>query len=667
MSGRTAVAAPWYRADITGLRTMAIIPVVAFHAGASFLPGGFVGVDIFYAISGFLITTLLVNEAKRSGRINFSSFWAKRIRRLVPVLVLVVIVTLPVSLLFSSVLGWDSLAANAIASVTYLSNFLYWRQSTNYFSDSASLNPFLHTWSLSVEEQFYVLWPIAIAAVWFAARRSLRFSAVTSLAAVMSIVFVGSLAYSIFLTPRDPSEAFYLLPSRAWEFAAGALLSLVPLERRLTNMTMSVVVSCAGVGLIAISLIFISDTTPFPGSIALLPVAGTLLVIAGGTWKSGEGRPNSIAKLLSVRPVVWIGKISYSWYLWHWPFIVIVSAAIDTDAWWVKPLAALASLGAAAISYPLIEQRARFATSFTKSVRRTYVAGVAMTVVAALVALVVFAAGAAAVRTEPLKTYAAAASDLPDDQCESEMVSQTGIEVCQMGDVASDSVIMLVGDSHAGQWKEAMSEAAASAGIQLIVRWKNACPALVVNVAAPLEPVDPECQRFQLDTRDLISELSPDVVVVSDAFGYVDKTRDSNGDPIPQQEQLRLWEAAYTDYVNVIRRSGASVAMVDDNPRIPFDPIECLTTRGGTPDNCSVDLEAATADTRQIAAVQAAALARLGVDDIFSVGDDICDGDRCAVVTNDGVPIFLDDTHLAKGWTTRYAPQLEAWFVSLLA
>lgn len=295
-----------YRPDIDGLRAVAVLAVVLYHAFPEALPGGFVGVDVFFVISGFLITSIIVREAQ-SGSISFSRFYDRRFRRIAPALFVVLVASLIYGYFTLLPETFSRLAEQVAASAFGVAN-IYYLLHSGYFDPSSETQPMLHIWSLSVEEQFYLLWPVVIALCWKFASRNTR--AVT--VAILAVIFGASLAASIYIMKVDQSLAFYLMPTRAWELALGGLLVFSPL---LTG-AYARLAPLLGLAALAASISLFNSDMPFPGAIALLPCLGAALVI----WPR---RPELAGpKLLSAKYSVFLGKISYSLYLWHWPVLV---------------------------------------------------------------------------------------------------------------------------------------------------------------------------------------------------------------------------------------------------------------------------------------------------------------------------------------------------------
>lgn len=299
-----------YRPEIDGLRAVAVLAVVLFHSTDRFT-GGYVGVDVFFVISGFLITSLIWKDLE-SGRFTFIGFWERRARRIVPALVVTTIATLVAGWLLLLPADFDNLGQASAAQAAFAANFHYYWDS-GYFSGAAEEKPLLHTWSLAVEEQFYLLVPLLLWGMF----RSVMLRGRTAVISVLATGFILSLALSVYGVSRDPSATFYLLPTRAWELLLGSLIAFLPASSQsLPRKTMREVSALTGLSLILVSVFFYTPQTPFPGFAALPPCFGAALII----WGNGLG-PTVIGSILSTRPVVFVGLISYSLYLWHWPFL----------------------------------------------------------------------------------------------------------------------------------------------------------------------------------------------------------------------------------------------------------------------------------------------------------------------------------------------------------
>lgn len=465
--GRTS----FHRPDVQGLRAIAVLLVVLFHAGLP-IPGGFVGVDVFFVISGFVIMALIIRQLAAQN-FSFASFFARRAKRLTPALALLILVVFALSLLLQSPLGEQQITAQTGAGALFLiANFVILRTTGNYFDAAAEANPLLHTWSLSVEEQFYLLFPLIVvitAAGMIARRSSLRgLTGVILGVAVLSFIVNVTLSFGFVgrsWTSQPEAWAFYLPITRAWEFAAGALIAVWwygktqddnALTRQRPNAAM--VVAVVGAALIVISGLFINDSFAFPGYVALIPVAGTVMVIIAG----GVGT-NIVSRLLSARPMTAIGDMSYSIYLWHWPIIVFALALWPYP--WTGVAAAALSVIPAYLAYRYVEQPIRH--SRVESPRTIALAYLAVTAVIVLAAWILVSLGTR------LVPYAVTSSEQTigiqrDCLIADRAFLQSDIERCRFPVEESKGWILLTGDSHAESFSNAVVEAGNELGYDVV-------------------------------------------------------------------------------------------------------------------------------------------------------------------------------------------------------
>jgi len=346
VSNRGDAVGSAFRSDIEGLRAIAVLLVVIYHARLEVLEGGLVGVDVFFVLSGFLITSLLLREIDTEGRVSLANFWARRVRRLLPASTATVLVTLVAAHWMLAPLELRSLARDAVAAAGFVINFVFMWRSNDYFAgDSAATSPLLHFWSLALEEQFYVVWPVIFALL--ARFRNPRRAA----APAIGVLVVGSFIAGWWFTGHEPVAAFYLLPTRAWELGVGALLATGAANLGRVPSTVRMLLGWGGLAGIVVSAVIINDQTPFPGYAALLPVLATAALIISGSAPARW----SPARLLSVRPLQWIGKRSYSIYLWHWPAYILATSRWGSLNNWQAITTMAVAMGVAAIAYQLIE------------------------------------------------------------------------------------------------------------------------------------------------------------------------------------------------------------------------------------------------------------------------------------------------------------------------
>ncbi len=452
------------------MRAIAILVIVAYHAGLPGFSGGFIGVDIFFVISGFLITRNLIEESSNNNSIVLSRFWARRVRRLVPGLALMTIVTLIASSLIVAPFDMLQISKEGASAGLYVSNIVFGFKAQNYFASNINKSPFLHTWSLGVEEQFYLVWPFVLYAALIWSRRSGIF--VRRLAAPIFVLILGaSFTINVVLTDRGSTWAFFSLPTRAWEFALGGLLASLVVRK--VPSWCGLAFGIAGLAAIAYADLAFNDTTSYPGTNALWPVAGAGLVILAGQM-TDSSNPTVVMTMLGIRPMRWIGRLSYSWYLWHWPFIVLAVLAVGNSSVFLRTGAALVSLGVAYVAFRTVENPVRFNQSLIRASRRTFLIGLAITGVTLGTAGVTWEW---ATRSTPA-SYAALQSAAMREffpRCSPAHTPQ-GISYCAGGDLSSSTVVALVGDSHAATWFNELSVVAAKQHVRIAAFMTSGCP-----------------------------------------------------------------------------------------------------------------------------------------------------------------------------------------------
>jgi peptidoglycan/LPS O-acetylase OafA/YrhL len=552
-----------FRPDVEGLRAVAVALVVLFHSGVSALSGGYIGVDVFFVISGFVITGVLLRERVATGRTSILSFYGRRCRRIIPAATLVIIVTVLASYVFLGVGVGGRTATDARFATVFLANFHFSAIGTNYLSAQAPPSPLQNYWSLSVEEQFYVVYPtLFLLLAGLGSKLSLR----ARLALALVVVIAASLAFSVIDTASHPTSAYFSPFTRAWELGLGALVAVgTPWLKKTVPSSVAAVVTWLGLGAIVGAAFAFGAQTAYPGSLVAIPVVGAALVIAGGVT---AGRVGAEA-LLGLTPVRGLGKLSYSLYLWHWPILIIAAEYAGKTTLSLKDNLGwdLVALGAAALTYVLVENPIRRAR-FLFRVRGASVGlGVALIVVTlGIVSLQsdVAVASASDSAPHPPTPAGTATPRVPDASLETvlnlvaasdkirtvpadlippfgQVVSQpstglgfppfsTGcwpsaststVPACTFGDRSATHTMVLYGDSHAAMWFQAMDDIATRAHWKLVVLAKSACPAAPLATEAPGVRGDwPACDQWHAFAIRRINEIDPNILVVSEASNY---------------------------------------------------------------------------------------------------------------------------------------------------
>lgn len=676
-----------HRTDIEGLRALAVLLVVAYHADVPLMGGGFVGIDVFFVITGYLVSRRLLVDADRHHRVLWRSFWASRLRRVVPTLTLVLAATLVGSYVVLPALDLDDVSRQGEAAALYVSNFLFAAEGGRLSDDQLTSSPFLHTWSISVGAQFCLVWPLIVSlACW--ARRLGSLRAVPdlrrrALIALFGAILVGSFAVNLMLTADDRAMAFFGLPARGWEFAAAGLLATVRIPDWLLRRRARVSASTLGLILIAIAALTIDDTTAYPGLWAVLPVLGTVALIASG---DGDGRrpPTPIARYLAVAPLQGLGRVSYSWYLCHWPAIVLLVAAVDDNTTTLRVTAALLSLPVAFLAHRAVERPAQRSPVLTGSRARTLGISVAATVIVLCLAAIVRPDSILLDSPGPLSTddlEAPPGSSIEErvavavERYEERVLqsclqanpveSEDGDAYCVDGDPAGSTTVLLLGDDDAGQWRAPLAAIAEANGIRLVVRDIPRCLPYAVAVSGGRRgDLDLICQNILEGNLRLLQHLEPDAVVLATGSSNGAYLVDVAGNPAEPAAQGAIWEEGVMTLLEILRAQDIPVGLIQAPPALPFNASDCLVQFGI--DGCETPREEAFRISGPLLDAEARAAASLGDVPVFDASELMCDSTTCRLDV-DGTLVYVDSQHLTDAFVARQGPALEAFLGDLLS
>ena len=646
-----------FRPDVEGLRGIAVFIVVAFHCGIATFSGGFVGVDVFFVLSGYLITGLLLAEIERSSTIDLLSFYARRIRRLLPASAVMLLVTLVAGalVLAPQELAFASRAARATA--LYLGNVFFALNSADYFAPDAKSNPLLHMWTLAVEEQFYLFWPLMIVVTWRFRRHRL------ALAVSLAVVTAASLAASIVLTERGSGFAFYGLHTRAWEFGFGGLACMLPRGAIRIRKAAWIATGWAGFILIVASGCWITAHAHFPGWIALIPVAGTTATLVAGSEWPGLG----VGRLLATRPFQIVGSLSYSWYLWHWPFLVFALALLPTLSVPGKAVVALMALAAASVSHRLVEDPIRFHPFLAQRTIPTLLLGASLTVVSLASAFICLDLANRLASSPQMRAITAAVDDsevMLRQRCVTLGLS-ADLTSCEFGNSASATEVVLFGDSHAIQWFSPLERIAVRQGWRLTTLLKSGCTATDLPSPRATAGARSPCEAWRAAAFRQIERLQPRLVVLASATNYIGSDR--NGIDWPMVTVSALQDATRRTLAR-LSAAGVPAVVMRDTPLAPFDVPTCLARlarhpwyRGG---QCAF-LRAAALPAAVYEAERNGALGLSGVT-FVDLTAELCGEHDCPAVRASTI-IYRDDNHLTGVFATSLVPVLEPQLVQALA
>ena len=607
--------------QIQGLRAVAAILVTVFHA--RLVPGGFIGVDIFYVISGYLITGLILREIEKTGTLDLRSFYQRRIKRLLPTSVFVLFVTAIFAWILFPPITRDALGRDLFAAAAYISNYLFAWWQNDYQNLNATPSPFIHYWSLAVEEQFYLVWPLFIL---FLARYGKKV-----VFAGIAITTLLSLLFSIYLTQVAPIWAFYSLPTRAWELGFGALLLFLPETKKKIR-----ILPWLGFFGIAISSFNFNENTAFPGKNALVPVLATVFLMA-----SIKYWPPLFNDLANSRLSQWLGAISYPLYLWHWPALVLPSSALGRPLrFYERFLCILLTIVLAHYTSKYVEEPLRHKNLSPRTIYK----GAAYTTAVSLVAGVLISFTSSSIITT--KGEVSYQFDLVQvmerpgvygDGCHVNY-GETKSGYCTYGDKESSKTIVLYGDSHAAQWFPTLDKMATERGFKLVSLTKSACPA--VDAKRPDQGAFKQvhCTKWRENSIKRIAEIQP-LAVITSSFQYFTPANSSIS-------RAQWWNEGQRKLLKGLRGSTNNLIYISDTPRPLRDIPNCLASR----------------DSKVCDSTERSKVSVIRGFDVINPNPWLCSSYCPAIV--EGTVAYRDASHISVDMALKLLPKLEAALIA---
>ncbi len=662
-----------FRTDIEGLRAVAIIAVLLCHAGIPLFAGGYVGVDVFFVISGFLITRLLLGELGRSGGISIPRFYARRAKRLLPLSALLLGSVAILSMILLSPLRAVEVSGDIVSSALYMANWHFAAQSVDYFAQDIEPSPVLHLWSLAIEEQFYLVWPaLMLGATWYQRRKGRPVRGILWL--TLTVLFAVSLVIGIIFTNDQPAAAYFSTFGRAWELALGGGLALLGAVR--LHRAAAVAIGWAGVAAILYAAIAFDATTPFPGVAALVPTLGTAaLILAGSTvYEQAKAAP---ASALSLRPVRYVGRISYSWYLWHWPALVFAAVIWGPLSAIAGVAVVLASLLPTVLTHHFVEDPVRRSRGLARMPARALALGAACMAfavgagvwleesqptlhtapiskvpgAAALASEIIPQQRATAVRPNPLNARADRSRAFYDGCLVGIPATNSG--KCLYGDPNGKRTLILFGDSHALQYFAPMEALAEKNHWRLIDLTKAECTPGEVKIRSMVEDREySQCDAWREKELQRIEEAGHNATLVM-AGDTAYTAYGPDGEELSGEANAAALEEGYKKTLARVIAAGLDAVVIRDTPASEEDIPSCVSEDLQNLESCAFK----RVHDPNIEFDVRAAKSTPGVH-LIDITDEICPGDLCRAVIGNAL-VYRDKAHLTATFARTLAPWIE--------
>jgi peptidoglycan/LPS O-acetylase OafA/YrhL len=610
-----------YRQDIDGLRAIAVMAVVLFHFGVSTLSGGYAGVDVFFVISGFLISSILMNDVE-SKQFSFTQFYEKRVRRLFPALFATILVSTLVSYVLFMPEEFREFGQSVIGATTYLSNVFFWLKS-DYFEGPSELKPLLHTWSLSVEEQFYLIFPIL---VWLCYKISFKFFIY-----FVVICFITSFISAVYFIDSMTSAVFFLSPFRFWELLLGTLVAILLKNKTLPNENVAPFLAGIGIIMIIAPLFLLDKTSIFPGWAAVPSCLGTALII----WANNQNI--ILGRILSQPIMQFTGKISYSMYLWHWPVVVFYGYWIIRElVWWDTIALIIFTYLISWLSWRLFEVPFRFHkdSPFKPKLAFTLTAG--FTGLAALVGLVIWQQQGLPQRFPELQTQILAAKTERKNNVGSacfiqqdQFFNKWDRDACYFPLEGASKTLLLWGDSHAFHLLRGLKHHQSEIGANILVYASAGCsPLLHTDI-----PRNPQCRANNDNVVDMLSEYKIDNIIMAGNWAWAFKVEDENADL-----------SAVRSTFNTLQERGYNPLVVNQLPIYAVKNPQYLAMRLSSsdkgPNNYYLAPDYGTGASKQIKSI-------MPKYNLFNPQDVLCPDVKCSIYLNKEIMVS-DEAHLSN-------------------
>lgn len=623
------------RPEIQGLRALAILAVIIYHSSNAWLPGGFIGVDLFFVISGALIVRTLIDEILATHRIDILGFWGRRAKRLIPNAALVLIFVLLSSALLLPSYRYRTIYPDVISAAGFWSNYHFANNAFDYFRANDLPSPVLHFWSLSIEEQFYIALPIVLSAATPLLRWSRR-----RLTLTLALICVSSFAFGLYAIEKHGSPfAFFHTETRIWQLVLGGLIGVHFSHFGKVSERLRSAIGYAGALAFLLCCFLLNDDVSYPGIWSILPTTAAALILIG------SASPSYLKSFLSNKRMVEIGDRSYSLYLWHWPLLAIATECWP-DSWVAKTTAIAAFTILAVVAYKFVEEPIHRSESMPLPALRLITAVATLALIISLgnlidVTLRISPSGA---RTTSI---AAAQNDFGQnytDHCHLDFDSTTQ-PPCVYGESGASQTVVLFGDSHAAQWFAPLVKAATQAKWKVLVRTKTSCPSADASMWYPPGKIPyAACSKWRAAVTEEISQLRPDLIILANYSHYYGWLRDPNtGEVLDRPAARKEWVRATDVMMTTLLKTGSHLLLIRDNPKMLPSYVDCLQSYGLCGRNRHDALNGMPVDEKMLTSHQHEI-------STLDFSNQVCDENFCSA-ENSGSIIYQDTHHLTATFT----------------
>ena len=629
-----------YRSDLQGLRAIAILLIIVAHSSFDLFQGGFIGVDIFFILSGYLITGLIQKEIDQTNKFYFIGFFARRLKRLLPALTFMLLIVFFIAYFTFSEFELYSQLASTKYAITWTSNLFFAFREIDYFNELTTNDLFLHTWSLGVEEQFYLFWPIVIILI-FKLEKILKLSYNFSLIVILII----SLTLSIYWTKIEPMSAFYLMPSRIWQFTIGALIYYYfGSKNKLIHLKETHAKALQYIGFISIAgcAVFFTNHMTYPGYWAIIPSVGAAFIIIAGLHIKNN--------VISSTPFVWLGNHSYSLYLWHWPIFKL--GFVFGYSGQIIPVILMVTLSLGISIFSLVVIEKPFWKGKMSHAKPSLILTTSILTMLIVIFFIIPTLKQSNLTYTQIPGYNKWKADIPiiyDLKCD-DWFTKSEIKKCEFGNKQASNTIVLFGDSILAQWFSILPKTFKNPQWKIIVMIKSACPLVDIDYFYPrIGKIYQVCMDWRNSVLDELDKIKPDIVFMGNAATY--------------EFSERQWKEGSIQIVDRVQKAAKHVYIIPGTPNLSFDGPICLARNSPTND---FKYPSSCVEKNRDKLIQPIVKLLENITkqysnvDFLNLNDQVCPKGLCSAINSENIVVFRDKEHLTNSFVEYYIKDVQS-------